>query len=122
MAKFRSKLQEYLRDVGSNPISLEPALALMVGWLFSWTCWCAHRIVKLCSCLKALVSALRQQGAAQGRSFTCGLTLALDKQASWGCWTLHLPSPLMLALGIAMLGNHMPHLPAALTRLGAAST
>ena len=88
MAKFRSLLQEYLRDVGGSPVSLEPALALMVGWLLSWTCWCAHRVVKLCSCLKAFVSALCQQGAAQGRSSTCGLTLALDKQASWGCCTL----------------------------------
>ena len=60
-------LQECLVHLAGKPVSLDPAQLGMVGWLPSWTCWHAHKLVKLCSCLRTLMSALCQEGVTQGQ-------------------------------------------------------
>ena len=68
MSAFRELLFKYMTTLTTDHISLDPSQAASVGRLSSWTCWYAHNLIKLCSCLRETVSALCKPGAAQGHA------------------------------------------------------
>ena len=71
-----------------------------------WTCWCAHKLVNLRSCFRVLVSALRQQGVAQGQQLHTWYDTCFAQAGKLGPLDLAFAITIMLALGVLAGMSH----------------